>query len=59
MTNTVNLKHGIIAKNYYGYQGAIYKNKKVFIKEITSNKVKVETNTGKIYWLDSEYLIIN
>ena len=59
MTSIKNLKRGLMAKNYYGHQGAIFKNQKVSIKEITSNKIKVETTTGKIYWLDLEYVIIN
>lgn len=59
MTNTTNLKKGTVTKDYYGHQGALYKNEKVIIKEITSNKVKIETLTGKIYWLGSEFVTIS
>jgi hypothetical protein len=59
MTSTTNLKYGTISKDYYGHQGALYKNERVIIKEITSNKIRVETLTGKIYWLDTEYITIS
>jgi hypothetical protein len=59
MTSTTNLKYGTISKDYYGHQGALYKNERVIIKEITSSKIRVETLTGKIYWLDTEYITIS
>jgi len=58
MTNITSLKYGLIARDYYGHQGALYKNEKVIIKETTSKKIRVETLTGKIYWLDPEYVTI-
>jgi len=59
MTSTTNLKYGIVRKDYYGHQGALYKEEKVIIKEITSKRIKIETFTGKIYWLDAEYITIS
>ncbi len=59
MTSTTNLKYGTVSKDYYGHQGALYKNEKVIIKEITSKRIKIETFTGKIYWLDTEYVTIS
>ena len=59
MKSTTNLKYGTVSKDFYGHQGALYKNEKVIIKEITSGKIKVETFTGKIYWLDSGYVTIS
>ena len=59
MKSTTNLKYGTVSKDYYGHQGALYKKEKVIIKEITSNRIKVETLTGKIYWLGTEYITIS
>ena len=59
MTSTTNLKYGTVSKDYYGHQGALYKNEKVIIKEITSKRIRIETFTGKIYWLDTEYVTIS
>ena len=59
MTSTTNLKYGTISKDFYGHQGALYKNEKVIIKEITSKRIRIETFTGKIYWLDTEYVTIS
>tara|TARA_B100000519_G_C14212490_1_gene423321 strand:- start:1176 stop:1355 length:180 start_codon:yes stop_codon:yes gene_type:complete len=59
MKNTTNLRYGKVSKDYYGHQGALYKNEKVIIKEVTSSKIKVETLTGKIYWLSAEYITIS
>ena len=59
MKNTTNLKYGKVSKDYYGHQGALYKNEKVIIKEVTSTKIKVETLTGKIYWLKAECVTIS
>ena len=59
MINSTNLKFGNVTKDYYGHQGALYKDERVIVKEITSKRIKVETLTGKIYWLNSEYITIN
>ena len=59
MTSSTNLKHGVIVEDYYGHQGALYKDQKVLIKEIKSERIKIETTTGKIYWLDSKYVTIS
>ena len=58
MKSTENLKYGTVAKNYYGHNGAIYAGDKLVIREIKSKKIKVETMTGKIYWLNSEIVKI-
>ena len=51
MKSTTNLKYGNITEDYYGQTGALYTGDRVIIKEIKSDKIKVETLTGKIYWL--------
>ena len=51
MTNTTNLRYGVIKKTFYGHQGALYEGDKVIIKEITSKGIKVTDFGGRIYWL--------
>jgi hypothetical protein len=58
MKSTTNLKYGIITSDFYGHSGAIYSGDKVMIKEIKSDKIKVETITGKIYWLNPDMVNI-
>lgn len=58
MKSTTNLKYGIITSDFYSHSGAIYSGDKVIIKEIKSDKIKVETITGKIYWLNPDMVNI-
>jgi len=51
MKSVTNLRYGIIAKDHFAHNGALYGGDRVIIKEIKSDKIKVETLTGKIYWL--------
>jgi len=58
MKSIPNLKYAKITKNYYGHNGAIYAGDKVIVKEIKSEKIKIETMTGKIYFVSPDIIKI-
>ena len=58
MKNTTNLKYAKVFEDYFGHNGAIYKGETVIVKEIKSDKIRIETMTGKIYWLNPKILKI-
>ena len=53
-----NIKKGVIVRNSYGHEGALYKGDIVMIKEFTSKKLRVTDLSGKLYWLKPEFIKI-
>tara|TARA_Y100001963_G_scaffold126053_1_gene178206 strand:- start:888 stop:1070 length:183 start_codon:yes stop_codon:yes gene_type:complete len=58
MKNTQKIKRAKLLKNYYGHEGALYKGDVVILKEITSEKIKVTDLSGRLYWINPDFIKI-